>query len=100
MSLHLKNCHKQEGNMPELDQIWTIAQKKEESPYITVVKIETILMTLDVSFAAKLSTVIVDYLISFPNIIASSSICMHVYPYYRLHKNYHLRCLNNAIFAL
>jgi hypothetical protein len=28
--------------MPELDQILTIAQKMEEGPYITVVKIETI----------------------------------------------------------
>jgi hypothetical protein len=86
--------------MPELDQILTIAQKMEEGPYITVVKIETILMDLDVSFAAKLSTVIAASLSSFPNIMVSSSICMHVYPYYRLHKNYHLRCLNNAIFAL
>jgi hypothetical protein len=86
--------------MAELDQILTIAQKMEEGPYITVVKIETILMDLDVSFAAKLSTVIAASLSSFPNIMVSSSICMHVYPYYRLHKNYHLRCLNNAIFAL
>jgi hypothetical protein len=33
---------KQESNMPELDQILIIAQKTEENPNITMVKIQTI----------------------------------------------------------